>query len=83
MTVWAQGGKKKLQKLLLNTWMVIKRDMRKLRKNDYIMDGGGGTENCGLTPTEDVSWLFEEEMLAKRSTSNFPATVLETYSKYT
>lgn len=48
------------------------------KTNYYIFEGGGGTEIWGLTPTEDVSRLLEEEMLAKRSTSNFSATVIQT-----
>lgn len=43
-------------------------------RGDPIFEGGGGTEIGGLTPTEDVSRLLEEEILAKRSTSNFSTT---------
>lgn len=44
--------------------------------NDYIVEDGG-EENCGLTPIEDVvSWLLEEEMLAKCSTTRFSCTVV-------
>jgi len=48
--------------------------MWKKEQRDYTVDGGGG-DNWGLTPTDVVSWLFEEEMLAKLCTITFPCTV--------
>ena len=41
-----------------------------------MFDDGGGGENCGLTPTEEVPWLLEE-MLAKHSVPSFVSTTVK------
>lgn len=41
----------------------------------YMEDGGGGTDDGGLTPTEVISLVVEDEMLAKAAVSNFSNTV--------
>lgn len=51
--------------------------MWKKEQYDYTVEDGGG-DNWGLTPTDVVSWLFEEEMLAKLCTISFPCTVFTT-----
>lgn len=38
-------------------------------------DGGGGTDDGGLTPTEVISLVVEDETLAKAAVSNFSNTV--------
>lgn len=43
------------------------------KRGDPMFDDGGGGENCGLTPTEEVPWLLEE-MLAKHSVPSFIST---------
>ena len=53
-------------------WLFIKEEKN---KDYYNCDGGGGTASCGLTPTEDVSWLLEEVTLAKHSLPSFFSTV--------
>lgn len=47
------------------------------KRGDPIVDGGGGTDNCGLTPTEVVSLELDDEMLAKVTDSNFFSTPVE------
>ena len=49
---------------------------RKKRWLKYIWEDGGGTVGLGLTPTEEVCWLFEEEMLANISSPTFLKTAL-------
>jgi len=48
---------------------------KKKRVNDYIVEDGGG-DNCGLTPIDVVSRVFEEEILAKCFTVSFSCDVL-------
>lgn len=43
---------------------------------NYTYEGDGGTDGCGLTPTEDVSWFLEVEMLAKGLASTLSDIVL-------
>jgi len=57
--------------------------MKKVKRvNDYIVEDGGG-DNCGLTPIDVVSWVFEEETLAKWFTISFSCTVSLTCITYT
>lgn len=42
-------------------------------------DGGGGTDDGGLTPTEVISLVVEDETLAKAAVSNFSNTFLEVF----
>lgn len=51
------------------------------KKCIYMEDGGGGTNDGGLTPTAVVSLVVEDEMLAKGAISNFSNTVRFEFSQ--